>query len=117
MSEKLSERMCFFSTKAEQLHVSVATASILARAAFLKEMDRLSELAGIELLKGASAKVDALAARIWRGQGENFFTHYNEMAFCKYRKSKENDLNHFRLGVIVAAATDKQCIRIIRKGL
>ena len=30
-----------FSTKAEQLHVSVAAASIIARYAFLKEMDRL----------------------------------------------------------------------------
>lgn len=33
-----------FSTKAEQLHVAVAAASILARYAFLNEMDRLSEV-------------------------------------------------------------------------
>ncbi|MET4560834.1 ribonuclease HIII [Lysinibacillus parviboronicapiens] len=77
------------STKAEQLHVSVATASILARAAFLKEMDRLSELAGIELLKGASAKVDALAARIWRGQGEEFLRSITKWHFANTEKARK----------------------------
>jgi len=78
-----------FSTKAEQLHVSVATASILARAAFLKEMDRLSEIAGIELLKGASAKVDALAARIWRQQGEEFLKSITKWHFANTEKAKK----------------------------
>jgi len=78
-----------FSTKAEQLHVSVATASILARAAFLKEMDRLSKLAGMELLKGASAKVDALAARIWRGQGEDFLRTITKWHFANTEKARK----------------------------
>jgi len=78
-----------FSTKAEQLHVSVATASILARAAFLKEMDRLSKLAGMELLKGASAKVDALAARIWRGQGEDFLRSITKWHFANTEKARK----------------------------
>jgi len=78
-----------FSTKAEQLHVSVATASILARAAFLKEMDRLSEIAGIELLKGASAKVDVLAARIWRKQGEEFLRAITKWHFANTEKAKK----------------------------
>ncbi|MEB2278962.1 ribonuclease HIII [Lysinibacillus xylanilyticus] len=78
-----------FSTKAEQLHLSVATASILARAAFLKEMDRLSEIAGIELLKGASAKVDALAARIWRKQGEEFLRSITKWHFANTEKAKK----------------------------
>ncbi|MEY9975152.1 ribonuclease HIII [Lysinibacillus sp. RC79] len=78
-----------FSTKAEQLHVSIATASILARAAFLKEMDRLSEIAGIELLKGASAKVDQLAARIWRKQGEEFLRSITKWHFANTEKAKK----------------------------
>ncbi len=78
-----------FSTKAEQLHVSVATASILARAAFLKEMDRLSEFAGIELQKGASSKVDALAARIWRGQGEEFLRSITKWHFANTEKARK----------------------------
>ncbi|MFY0520830.1 ribonuclease HIII [Lysinibacillus sp. UGB7] len=77
------------STKAEQLHVSVATASILARAAFLKEMDRLSDLAGVELLKGASSKVDALAARIWRGQGEEFLRSITKWHFANTEKARK----------------------------
>lgn len=78
-----------FSTKAEQLHVSVATASILARAAFLKEMDRLSELAGVALQKGASSKVDALAARIWRGQGEEFLRSITKWHFANTEKARK----------------------------
>ena len=78
-----------FSTKAEQLHVSVATASILARAAFLKEMDRLSELAGVTLQKGASSKVDALAARIWRGQGEEFLRSISKWHFANTEKARK----------------------------
>ncbi|TKI66702.1 ribonuclease HIII [Lysinibacillus mangiferihumi] len=78
-----------FSTKAEQLHVSVATASILARAAFLKEMDRLSELAGVALQKGASSKVDALAARIWRGQGEAFLRSITKWHFANTEKARK----------------------------
>lgn len=78
-----------FSTKAEQLHVSVATASILARAAFLKEMDRLSELAGVTLQKGASSKVDVLAARIWRGQGEEFLRSITKWHFANTEKARK----------------------------
>lgn len=78
-----------FSTKAEQLHVAVATASILARAAFLKEMDRLSEVAGVALQKGASSKVDALAARIWRGQGEEFLRSITKWHFANTEKARK----------------------------
>ncbi|QDP99690.1 ribonuclease HIII [Lysinibacillus fusiformis] len=87
--QEIVREKVLFSTKAEQLHVSVATASILARAAFLKEMDRLSELAGIELLKGASGKVDALAARIWRGQGEEFLRSITKWHFANTEKARK----------------------------
>lgn len=78
-----------FSTKAEQLHVAVATASILARASFLKEMDRLSEQAGVELLKGASGKVDQLAARIWKQQGEDFLRSMTKWHFANTEKARK----------------------------
>ncbi|MGE7092909.1 ribonuclease HIII [Lysinibacillus sp. NPDC048646] len=87
--QEIVREKVLLSTKAEQLHVSVATASILARAAFLKEMDRLSELAGIELLKGASGKVDALAARIWRGQGEEFLRSITKWHFANTEKARK----------------------------
>ncbi len=53
-----------FSTKAEGLHVAVAAASIIARVAFLEEMDRLSGIAGVRLPKGAGKIVDEAAAKI-----------------------------------------------------
>ena len=58
------------STKAEGLHLSVAAASIIARVAFLEEMDKMSRIAGITLPKGAGAKVDEVAARILLKKGE-----------------------------------------------
>ena len=61
-----------FSTKAEQLHVSVAAASILARFAFLKEMDKSDRNSGYTIPKGASAKVDEIAAKIYLKHGEEF---------------------------------------------
>ena len=45
-----------FSTKAEGLHVSVAAASIIARVAFLEEMDQLSGFAGLTFQKEQEQK-------------------------------------------------------------
>ena len=44
--------------KGEKVHISIAAASILARAAFLKEMKELSKTVNVDLLKGASSSVD-----------------------------------------------------------
>lgn len=54
----------YFSTKAEGVHLSVAAASIIARYAFIKEFDKLSEKCGLELKKGAGAQVDVVAAKL-----------------------------------------------------
>lgn len=86
---ELVQENVLFSTKAEQLHVAVATASILARAAFLKEMDRLSEIAGLALMKGASNKVDVQAARIWRSQGKDFLRSITKWHFANTEKARK----------------------------
>lgn len=86
---ELVQENVLFSTKAEQLHVAVATASILARAAFLKEMDRLSEMAGFGLMKGASSKVDQQATRIWRKQGEEFLRSMTKWHFANTEKARK----------------------------
>lgn len=75
-----------FSTKAEQLHVSVAAASILARVAFLKEMDRLSQIAGLELPKGAGPKVDEIAARILVKHGAETLKSLTKWHFANAKK-------------------------------
>nr|WP_106780269.1 ribonuclease HIII [Lysinibacillus timonensis] len=77
-----------FSTKAEQLHVSVAAASILARYAFLTEMDRMSQVVGFPLQKGASRIVDEMAARIWLKHGEDFLRSISKWHFANTEKAR-----------------------------
>ncbi|MBB4824176.1 ribonuclease HIII [Sporosarcina luteola] len=76
-----------FSTKAEGLHVAVAAASIIARVAFLEEMDRLSSLTGFQLPKGAGPKVDEAAARILLSQGENTLKSLSKWHFANREKA------------------------------
>ena len=78
-----------FSTKAENLHVAVATASILARYAFLKEMDRLAEITGYPLQKGASSKVDEMAAKIWLKFGEDTLRSMTKWHFANTEKARK----------------------------
>ena len=78
-----------FSTKAEQLHSAVAAASILARYAFLREMDRLSKIVGIELQKGASGKVDEMAASIWLKHGEETLRSMTKWHFANTEKARQ----------------------------
>ncbi|TSI03154.1 ribonuclease HIII [Lysinibacillus sp. BW-2-10] len=78
-----------FSTKAEQLHVAVAAASILARFAFLKEMDRLAGIVGFDLQKGASGKVDQMAAKIWLTRGEKTLKSLSKWHFANTEKARK----------------------------
>lgn len=77
-----------FSTKAEQLHTSVAAASILARYAFLIEMDRLSSIVGMPLQKGASHLVDEMAAKIWFKHGEETLRSISKWHFSNTEKAR-----------------------------
>lgn len=87
--KEIIQENVLFSTKAENLHVAVATASILARYAFLKEMDRLSEIVGYPLQKGASGKVDEMAARIWVKHGEETLRTMTKWHFANTEKTRK----------------------------
>lgn len=78
-----------FSTKAENLHVAVAAASILARYAFLNEMDRLAKVTGFPLQKGASGKVDEMAAKIWLKYGEETLRSMTKWHFANTEKARK----------------------------
>lgn len=78
-----------FSTKAEQLHIAVAAASILARDAFLKEMDKLGKQVGLTLQKGASSKVDQMAAQIWKKHGEETLRSMTKWHFANTEKARK----------------------------
>jgi len=77
-----------FMTKAEDHSIAVATASILARAKFIQEMDRLSEWIGTELQKGASNKVDEIAAKIMREHGKDVLNKIAKVHFANTKKAK-----------------------------
>lgn len=78
-----------FSTKAEGIHISVAAASILARVAFLEEMDRLSAEVGIILPKGAGPKVDEIAAKILMRHGEAKLKTMTKWHFANLEKARK----------------------------
>jgi ribonuclease HIII len=79
----------YFSTKAEGVHIAVAAASIIARQAFIKEFDKLSEKAGITLQKGAGAQVDEIAAQLIRKNGEDSLRQFTKVHFANTEKAKK----------------------------
>lgn len=76
-----------FSTKAEQLHIAVAAASIIARYAFLLEMDKISEQIGMPVQKGAGPKVDEQAARVIKKLGKETLQSITKWHFANTTKA------------------------------
>lgn len=65
-------------------HAPVAAASILARAAFVREMDSLSRKAGMEIPKGASALVDRAGQKLVKKYGEHALLKMAKLHFKNY---------------------------------
>lgn len=64
LTEPTMPEITKFETKGESKSIAIAAASIIARYAFVKHMDALSEQINMPLYKGASNKVDLQAAKI-----------------------------------------------------
>ncbi|MET1120206.1 ribonuclease HIII [Priestia megaterium] len=77
----------FFSTKGESIHLSVAAASIIARYAFLKQMDLLTEKTGMVIPRGAGAQVDIAAAKIIKKHGVNALNSLAKIHFANTEKA------------------------------
>ncbi|MCU0726888.1 MAG: ribonuclease HIII [Planctomycetes bacterium] len=60
---------------------AVAAASLIARAAFLHELSRLSAETGMELPKGAGAPVDAAARKLYRAGGREALARVAKLHF------------------------------------
>lgn len=78
----------YFKTKAESAHLAVAAASIIARYAFVREMDKLSDAAGMTLPKGASTAVDQAAASIIRSKGSTALDAFAKVHFANTQKAQ-----------------------------
>lgn len=79
----------YFMTKAENHAIAVAAGSVIARASFLQEMRRLSHEIGIDLLKGASTKVDQLIARIIKEKGHTTLERIAKLHFKNTEKAEK----------------------------
>ena len=77
-----------FETKAENKYLSVACSSIIARYYFLKEIEKISEISGYNILKGASSKVDKLASEIIKDKGTSFLSKIAKLNFKNFSKAK-----------------------------
>ncbi|MDQ0220116.1 ribonuclease HIII [Peribacillus cavernae] len=78
----------YLSTKAEGIHVAVAAASILARYAFVKHFEKLSEKAGFIIPKGAGPAVDQACARLIHEKGISVLNEFTKLHFANTEKSK-----------------------------
>ncbi|MBM7096513.1 MULTISPECIES: ribonuclease HIII [Alteribacter] len=83
-----SDKPIYFATKAESLHVSVAAASVIARYAFIREMDNLESELGLPVPKGASGKVDAAAAAVVRKYGREKLRMCTKLHFANTGKAE-----------------------------
>ncbi len=75
--------------KGEKVHISIAAASILARAAFLKSMKELSKEVQVNLLKGASSSVDRQAVGLIKSYGFNVLNNIAKLKFANTEKIKK----------------------------
>ncbi len=85
--QSLAEKT-FFMTKAESYSIAVAAGSIIARSRFLDEIDRLSDMLGITIPKGASKKVDQVIAKLITEHGEEALNLYAKTHFANTSKAK-----------------------------
>src|SRR5699024_219334 len=87
-SEQLQlQESTHFMTKAENYSIAVASASVIARARFVQEMNRLSNKVGMPLLKGASKKVDQQIAQIIKEQGRGILNKIAKTHFANTKKA------------------------------
>lgn len=70
----------------------VGAASILARAGFVREMERLSESIGFELPKGAAPIVDRAGRKLVQQQGEEVLERVAKVHFKNYQRVTDRRL-------------------------
>ena len=77
-----------FMTKAEDQVLSVACASIISRYVFLREIKKMGEDLGVNIILGASNLVDDLAKTILKDKGEEVLKKYVKYNFKNTEKIK-----------------------------
>ncbi|MBB5172689.1 ribonuclease HIII [Texcoconibacillus texcoconensis] len=88
-SNIIRDKSMYFATQAEQIHLSVAAASIIARYAFLKEWEKMEKYVGMTIPKGAGPKVDDAAVAILNRHGEKTLYKLVKWHFANTDKAKK----------------------------
>lgn len=78
---KLGKQIELKQTPRAEADLGVAAGSILARAEFLRRMDRLSEECGFELPKGASEQANSAARKILEHMGKDALNRFVKLHF------------------------------------
>lgn len=78
-----------FLTKAEDISIAVASASIISRYYFIKKMDEMSAKLGVSIPYGANPQVDNVALELARLNGLEFLKDYVKANFKNFTKIKE----------------------------
>ncbi len=78
---ELGKKIELKQTPGAEADVGVAAASIVARAEFLRRMDKLSEDCGFPLPKGASDQVDSVARKIVEQMGKESLNRFVKLHF------------------------------------
>lgn len=89
IEDALSKRKCSVNLKQMvrgESVIQVAAASILARAGFLREMERLSENIQFELPRGAAPQVDAAGRELVAEQGVEVLKEVAKLHFKNYHR-------------------------------
>ncbi|MDX9858234.1 MAG: ribonuclease HIII [candidate division Zixibacteria bacterium] len=73
--------------------IQVAAASVIARATFVKQLERLSGKYGVELPKGAAAQVDAAGRELVRKYGPDVLAQVAKIHFKNYRRATDGLLS------------------------
>ncbi len=79
----------YFATKAEEIHLAVAAASIIARYSFVMEIERLGKENNVKLPKGAGAGVDVAAAKLIQKHGDAVLENLAKLHFANSLKAKK----------------------------
>ncbi|TKD70365.1 ribonuclease HIII [Pseudalkalibacillus hwajinpoensis] len=79
----------YFATKAEEIHLAVAAASIIARYSFVMEIDKLGKENNVKLPKGAGSAVDLAAAKLIQKHGGGVLDKLAKLHFANSLKAKK----------------------------
>ena len=81
-----------FETKGESKYPSVALASVIARYAFLSEINKMSEALGRPIPLGAGPVVDRFAEELVREKGIDTLGSLAKLNFANYKRLYSQDL-------------------------